>query len=296
MDRLKGVTSWVRWFKWCLGECSLNLNLWVVPTSLLAIVLFWAGMKFSARAKSVGAVVLLVALSVILAIPWAAFAAYYFIELNGAQWYYRFRAIPSSEMTAALGGILFGFLRVRVKPKRKYLNEFVDRFIPLTFAVMLWMPYFLPMSRSVGRDYFEDQWSKGVCIQSNSSTCGPACAATLLKSAGIAATEKEIAIAAFTHAQGTETWYLARAMRKRGVTAEIYVDRRIPDNMRFPSIAAVRLMGTKGAKHFIVLFGKKDEGYIVGDPNEGRMTLTSEELRERYVFSGCYIHMTRKDV
>jgi len=251
--------------------------------------MFLAGLRYARKFRSTAALRFGASAGIVLAVPWAAFAAYYLWGFDGAQWFYRFRALPLSELSAGLGGFLFGILYERIKPRRLVLRHFAERFFAYLFSVMLWLPYFLPMFRPVDWEHMGDNWIDGVCLQSVSSTCGPACAATLLRAAGIEATERELAREALTHAAGTETWYLARAMRNRGLPVEIRLDRRRPYLMPAPSIAAVRLRKLEGTKHFVVLFGKSAAGWVVGDPNEGRLVLCGEDLLENYEFTGCYI-------
>ena len=267
----------------------MNLNFLAIPTSFLAALVFWAGLRYARKFPSKTAAWGGVLAGGVLAIPWATFAAYYLCDLSGAQWFYWFRALRFTELSAAFGGFLFGMLYERIKPRRAVLRHFTERFFAYLFAVLLWLPYLLPMSRPLDWTHFEDNWVNGVCLQSSPSTCGPACAATLLRAAGIDATERELAEEALTHAAGTETWYLARTMRRRGLAVKVCVNRGKPYLMPMPSIAAVRLRRMKGSKHFIVLFGKGPDGWIVGDPNEGRLVLAGEDLRENYDFSGCYI-------
>ena len=59
----------------------------------------------------------------------------------------------------------------------------------------------------------QDRWNADVCLQSSSSSCGAAAAATLLRAPGIAATEAEMADLCLTRRQGTTLHGLYRGLR-----------------------------------------------------------------------------------
>lgn len=47
--------------------------------------------------------------------------------------------------------------------------------------------------------------------------------------------------------------------------------------------------------HFIAILGIEDNLFIVGDPLRGRELLSSEELQQRYVFTGFHMRIKKTD-
>ena len=80
-------------------------------------------------------------------------------------------------------------------------------FFPGILGLGLLIPYVKPMLRPPDWKHFEDRWSEGVCLQTSESSCGPACAATLLRRGGKTATEEQIARASFWGSQLACTWF-----------------------------------------------------------------------------------------
>ncbi|MFK5922022.1 MAG: cysteine peptidase family C39 domain-containing protein [Verrucomicrobiota bacterium] len=129
-----------------------------------------------------------------------------------------------------------------------------------------------------------------VCLQSTSSTCGAASGATILKALGVEVTESQLAAEAHSYMGGTEAWYLARALRKRGVTVRFRHGEGLDAEVNFPAIAGVRL-GKVG--HFIAILGKEGELFQIGDPLRGEESLAAEDLLKRYGFTGFYMEVGR---
>ena len=82
-----------------------------------------------------------------------------------------------------------------------------------------------------------DQWDGGACLQSTPSTCGPASIATILRSLGFPASEREVARNAFTYAGGTEAWYLARYVRSQGLNVTLRLSHRhCREDLKLPAL------------------------------------------------------------
>jgi ABC-type bacteriocin/lantibiotic exporter with double-glycine peptidase domain len=129
-----------------------------------------------------------------------------------------------------------------------------------------------------------DRCDGAVCLQSSFSTCGPATAATILRGFGQNVTEKDLALESFTSRGGTEAWYLARALRKRGNATEfVFSDSALP----YPAVAGVRLQGDTG--HFIAILNEQNETYTVVDPLSGAISLNANDLRKKYHFTGFFM-------
>jgi predicted double-glycine peptidase len=131
------------------------------------------------------------------------------------------------------------------------------------------------------------------------STCGPASAATLLNVLGHPASEQELARESFTSRGGTENWYLARALRRRGLdvafelrpTVDGVLPSVIPDDIPSLAIAGVLLPGRAG--HFIAILGSDGDSVTFADPIDGKHTMTRAQLLERYHFTGFFMVVRR---
>src|SRR5690606_37622477 len=109
-------------------------------------------------------------------------------------------------------------------------------------------------------------------------SCVPSCATTLIHMQGGKVTEQEMARAAGTTTHGTETWYLTRALRKRGYDSK-YQSFRSLTNAPVPSIIGVVLTGVP---HVVVLLHRDNDGVIIGDPMSHKKKYTWK------VFNHCY--------
>ena len=215
----------------------MNINPLIVPTFLLAAALFWLGVRLWPRIHSLAGRISAVAVASLLAVPGLLFVIYYFHLFDSAAWFYRFRAAQYTELTAGALGLLAGllFAALRSRPILKYLFS-------AGFALVLLIPYVKPIIRPLDFNSLEDRWNEGVCLQSSTSSCGPACAATLLRLEGLEASERELAHESYTYTGGTECWYLVRAMRRRGLDLDVVVDSPGASPNFSPAIAGTRLV------------------------------------------------------
>ncbi len=141
-------------------------------------------------------------------------------------------------------------------------------------------------------------WTKDVCRQTSPNSCGAAAAATLLRSAGIDATETEMAALCLTRAAGTPMAGVYRGLkiktagsprRPKPFHCDIDQLREILDS---PVLLTVRLDPgadvkyqeqwgwAPGVRHSIVLFRFLPNDRIeVGDPDAGREVWSIASLR-----------------
>jgi hypothetical protein len=223
-------------------------------------------------------------MGVVLAIPATLYFTYY-TKLFGEQiWFYQLRTLPGSELLAALAGFLAGWVHIRVIPRLRLSKQGTHLMIPALLGFVVAVPYLKPFLRPQQIHFVRAQWRDGVCLQSTASTCGPAAAATILNHLGITTSERELAVAAFTSASGTENWYLARALRRYGVQTSFAFSKDL--NAVFPAIVGVRLKESANSGHFIALFGRQSNKFIFGDPMEGRFTNSIAEVADKYEFTG----------
>lgn len=264
------------------------MNYLLFPTLFLGAILFAIGVPL-ARHTNRGLFLFLSAIALVMAAPGILFAVYYFKILGDPLWLYRFRSVPGSELSAGAAGLLAGLLHGRYSRQPGFQRIAGKYFFPTTLALGLVLPYLKPVLRPPHWDQFQDQWTEGVCLQTSESSCGPACAATLLRQMGKTATEKEIARASFTSRNGTENWYLARTLRRQGCRVQFTFLTDTSQPWPFPAIAGVRLPGSGNTGHFITILDRVGDKYIVGDPLIGKLIQSPFELRGDYDFTGFFM-------
>ncbi|MDH3345555.1 MAG: hypothetical protein OEL75_00050, partial [Kiritimatiellaceae bacterium] len=182
------------------------MNWLVAPTLIIALFLFFVGQRSAQCCRTWMSRTGLAALYFFIGLPGFLFSLYYFHWFDHAEWFYEFRSLPMTELTACGAGLLVGFLAELFKeaevPSRFFL------IVLLCLGIMI--PYLKPLISPLDFSRFVERWEKGVCLQSTPSSCGPASAATIFKSFGIDVTEREIAKECFSSEGGTENWYLTR--------------------------------------------------------------------------------------
>lgn len=263
----------------------MNQMIW--PTALLAILLFWAGMGAENRITSPRIRIVFILVAAIFAIPGFLFVFYYTKLLGQPTWFCEFRSWPYTELAGGGVGLLLGFvhqLRHKNPTLRRQLRLGT---VPAILAVVVVVPFVKPIVRPLDARQLQERWQNGVCIQSTPSTCGPASAATILRSMGKEGTEAELARECFTYAGGTESWYLARSLRKRGCKVEFKRLTSESSDLPLPAIAGVKLR--EGAGHFIALLGRSGTNFVGNDPLNGKFTASLAELRSEYLFTGSFL-------
>jgi hypothetical protein len=194
-------------------------------------------------------------------------------------------------LAASGAGFLAGFLHGRYSSKPLFRRLAGRRFFPGVLLLGLLVPYAKSIVHPPRWDEFRDRWSDGVCLQTSESSCGPACASTILRQLGKPANEKEIAHDSFTSRSGTENWYLARSLRQRGLSVRFCLERDPNARWPVPAIAGVRLFSAGGAGHFISILSMSDGRFIIGDPLEGKLVLSKSELLAKYGFTGFFMQI-----
>lgn len=264
------------------------MNYLLFPTLLLAAVLFAVGMRCARECERLS-LLALYALGFAMAIPGILFAAYYLKFLGEPIWLYQFRSVPYSELTAGAAGFLTGLLHGKFSGGTRFRRIAGRWFFPVILALGLLAPYLKSILRPPHWKQFQNQWSDDVCLQTSESSCGPACAATLLRRLGKRATEEEIARASFTSRNGTENWYLARALRQRGCMVRFVFQPGAGQAWPYPAIAGVRLPASGNNGHFIAVLDRVGDKYVIGDPLEGKLIQSEPELRGAYEFTGFFM-------
>lgn len=215
----------------------------------------------------------------LLSLPGLWYSLYYAHLLPESVWLYRLRSLPGSN-----------FLLAFLIPTAVAWGTILPRWVrfQLCAAATAWVliPFFKPLLRPLAETELKDQWEGNACLQSTVSTCGPASAASILRSLGNESiTEKELAKDSWSTATGTEAWYLARAIQRRGYKTSFSFDGLRPSTP-LPGILGVKV-GDNG--HFIAVIKKNGEQVTVIDPLSGENTLSLHELEDRYKPTGFFM-------
>lgn len=257
----------------------MNVNWFLFPTLILSVLLFILGLGIIRRCSSRASKIATVFIGTILALPGLLMPLYYLHVFDTAAWYYEFRSWPFIELSGAGLGFLFG-AHVGLAKKPKPVSVALS--LP-ALILLLAIPYAKPILRPLPMSSLRDKWQNGVCLQSTPSSCGAASAASILGSLGIKSTEKELAKECFTYRGGTENWYLARALRRRGCSVQFKIDRDIPKDAHLPLIAGVKV---RRFGHFIAILSKKDGIYECADPRVGLERVSEADIRRHFLFTG----------
>lgn len=251
----------------------MNANPATVPTFLIACSWFAAGAHFYKRYPRAAMIA-----GALLAVPCGLAVFYYTHLLDNAVWYYEARTARGTELLFSGVGLLAGAVHCW-----NAAEGLMGRLaIPALFATILLIPFIKPILQPLDTVALKDECAGNVCRQSSYATCGPASAASILRSLGKNVTEKELAEQSYTYSGGTEVWYLARAIRNRGVGTEfVFSNGRLPA----PSIAGVRM----GGGHFIAIMNATNSSITVVDPLIGQVNATPDKLRETYHFTGFFL-------
>ncbi|MDB6032252.1 MAG: peptidase bacteriocin processing [Verrucomicrobiales bacterium] len=260
--------------------------MFLFPTLLLGAVFWLIGLWWAKRTNGSFAQWTGWVLVAVLALPGFFYVAYYSGRLGEPIWLYNLRSIPGSELLASLAGLVAGWIQVKAAPHLKLSATGRRILVPGLLFFGLALPYLKPVLRPLSASELRAVWEDGVCMQSSASTCGPASAATILRSLSKDVSEQELARESFSSGRGTENWYLARALRKRGL--QVTFTRDGLETVQLPAIAGVKLLAY-GSGHFVAVLGREGDRYLIGDPLRGRFLSTRKELEEMYRFTGFFM-------
>jgi ABC-type bacteriocin/lantibiotic exporter with double-glycine peptidase domain len=161
---------------------------------------------------------------------------------------------------------------------------------PIALFVVISLPFIKPILDPINLDSLRTSCPDKVCLQTTYSTCGPSSAASILLSLGQDASEQSLAREALTSKGGTELWYLARALKRRGFKTKYVVRSSSPQEFPAPAVAGVVLTG--GTGQFIALVSRSGDQITVVDPLKGKFSLSNVELNSRYHFSGVFLFIS----
>jgi predicted double-glycine peptidase len=261
----------------------MPINPAAYSTFAMAAVLFWLGFTLRRRAGSCASRRIYLLVAVALALPCIVCDLFYTHLFDRWVWFYRFRAAPFSELFLSGIGLLAGFLYHWMDPET--IGE--KLVAPVGLLILVGLPFSKYALAPVDLSRLQTACNTEVCMQSTMSTCGPSSAATILNHYGHRASERELAKEAFTYRGGTESWYLARALRRRGFDADFKFQRPDSKDIPTPSIAGVVLPGDTG--HFVAVLSSTPERVVIGDPLTGKLEISPSDLKKRYHFTGFYL-------
>lgn len=262
----------------------MSLNLMAIPTVGLALTLAWAGRRLWCISSPPVRGILL-CFPAVLSLPCLLMAAYYLRAFEPGAWFYELRNAPASELPAAGIGLIAGIGSGRIGDRKSRAG--ISRTgISIGCVVFLLAPYVKPVMFAANYSSFRDDWDGSVCRQTTPYSCGPAPAATLI---GRGCSELELARECYTSRQGTENWYLARALRQRGL-AVWFITGPVPDSPPTSCIAGVRIRQTG---HFIAIVRKEGDRYLVGDPMVGEKWYDQASLSNAYDFTGFFMRVLK---
>jgi hypothetical protein len=262
----------------------MSFNHTAIPTVVLAEMLFVAGVIAERKAQSRHqARITLLLLGVLAAIPGILVLADYTHVFRSPVWFYEFRTAPYSEISVAGLGFLAGYFYSLIAPEGKG-----EKLIwPLAVFVLVSIPFIKPILDPINLNALRTSCPDKVCLQTTYSTCGPSSVASILLSLGQEASEQSLAREALTSKGGTELWYLARAVQRRGFSTAYLVNSSTSDQLPAPAVAGVVLTG--GTGHFIALVSRSGDQITVVDPLKGRFIVSDAQLKQRYHFSGVFL-------
>jgi hypothetical protein len=138
----------------------------------------------------------------------------------------------------------------------------------------------------------------GVCRQGTDYTCGPASVVTALRKLGLPAEEGKIAILSGTSSStGTPPDILAGALQEYYGRAGLTAEYRAFDDVKELREAGLTLAVIKFGflvDHYVTVLQVTDSQVIIGDPLGGRDSLSYDEFREKWRFTGVVLKRPRQ--
>jgi hypothetical protein len=258
------------------------MNILGILAAVASIVAFAATYRWL-RSRAPATRLLYLGGFLLLSVPALLFDLYYLHLLPEWAWFYALRSWTGSEFLAVpLGGA--GAAVASLLPRV---------LLPVCLAGAVFAaaaPYLKPVLAPLPEKIFQERSQGVACLQSTASTCGPASVTSILRYLGGAASEHDIARAAYSNAGGTEAWYLARYVRRCGFSPRFDFRSTFTPETGLPAVVGVRF-GPTG--HFIAVLDIRDGIVTVADPLRGEEHVPLAEFRRRYDFTGFHLVIGR---
>lgn len=239
------------------------------------------------RRPAIRAALAIVALD--LSVPAWLIVSNYVLMVPFEQWFVDLRSIPGFEISSGLTGALLGVIFASGKLRPGRLNGPVLIVSSVTAAVLVTTPFISQLYWAVDYRALRDSWKDGVCVQSSSYTCIPACIATLARLNGVRLTEPELAREMGSTVRGTEVWYLKRALKAHGLEPR-FLSLKSPRDAPVPSMLSVTLTGIS---HVVVVLRKDAQGLTIAEPMIGRREYAWDVFRRCYRPDGSCVTIRR---
>lgn len=123
-------------------------------------------------------------------------------------------------------------------------------------------------------------------LQHDSTDCGAACLASVIRYFGGEAGIEKIRRLSGTTQSGTTMLGLYQAALESGMEATGY-EASVKDIIAFEGILILHLTLGKGYEHYIVCFGFSNEKFIIWDPASGLLTRSIEEIEKIWISRKC---------
>ena len=123
-------------------------------------------------------------------------------------------------------------------------------------------------------------------LQHDSTDCGAACLATVIRHFGGEAGIEKIRILSGTNQSGTTLLGLYQAAIECGMEAEGY-EASVTDILTFEGILILHLTPEKGHDHYVVSYGYSDEHFTIWDPAYGLTMKTRKDLEQVWQSGRC---------
>lgn len=266
----------------------MTFNWLFIPAILIGWLLFGIAYAIGGRKRSTAVGIALALVAALAAIPGVLFLCYFLHWFDSCVWYCEFRSVPGTELLA--GGLGFaGGLVARGCGRVRWFRLPAVAVLLLCTTGAIFVPHSKPFILPPKLERLDDSREGLVCMQSTGFSCGPACATTLLRLHGIPASERELARDCFTYGRGTENWYIARALRERGLRVTVFT-RMPPDGVPAPCIAGVDL---HGGGHYIVVLEDLGDAYRTADPLVGESVWPKSTISNCYKFTGFFMRVEK---
>ena len=261
----------------------MSFNFAAIPTVALSGVLFVAGALTQRRVQSKAICTVLLLLGTVVALPGLLILLYYTHLCESPAWFYAFRTVPYAEISMCGLGWIVGYCYSLIAPE----GTGEKAAWPIALFVLVSLPFIKPILDPINLEALRTSCPDQVCLQTTYSTCGPSSAASILLSLGQDASEQSLAREALTSKGGTELWYLARALRRRGFSTNYVVGNAAPASFPTPAVAGVVLTG--GTGHFIGLISRNGDELTLVDPLKGKIHRFRQRTQGKgIIFPVCF--------
>jgi ATP-binding cassette, subfamily C, bacteriocin exporter len=123
-------------------------------------------------------------------------------------------------------------------------------------------------------------------LQHDSSDCGAACLASVIKYHGGNTTIEEIRNISGTTQVGSTMLGLYQAAKQCGMDATGY-EASIKDIIEYDNVLVMHVTPEKGLNHYIINFGYERNKFIIWDPAKGLIMLSKGELEKIWISKKC---------